>query len=290
MKINSKISMYFALVASMTLTTACGTADIRVDSIKNGEINPADRAKGLALLNKVYDAAGGLERYKSFGSVQVKFRDDWSKAPAPARWLFMEYEKHNQLTKLDALVNAMGNSRMEYLEGPQKGHVWGVRDGRFWLQKNAAGSPVYKFDMGKQLFVENVEFYLGFPFYLNSADQVLYLDQVSFEKRPHHRVFLSWKTFKPQKDLDQWIIWIDADTNRISQMKFTVRKSASFITGVYYVDEYKTVQGLTIPVKLSARFNAKDPDPVHTYHFQEVRFFKDKRLNEILPAASAAHR
>ena len=272
-----------ATTIALSVFVSCGTADIRPDALKAGSPSAADQAKGRALLQQVFTASGGLELYRSFGSVRAEFRDDWSTAPAPARWLFMEYDEDDHPTRLDARVNAMGNARMEFLAGPQQGEVWGVQDARrFWTQAPGQ-APEFKDDVGRQLFVENVEFYLGFPFYLNSADQVTYLDEVEFEGKPHDRLFLSWNTFEPQKHVDQWIVWIDRETKRIKQMQFTVRPSGQSIVGVYYVEEYKTIQGLTIPVKLAARFNAEDPDAVHTYDFYDVRYYKEARLAEILP-------
>ncbi|MCR9141001.1 MAG: hypothetical protein NXI24_01930 [bacterium] len=274
-----------SILAAFALTTiACGTADIRPESLKNGEPSANSVAKGRAILERVFAASGGLDNWKKYASVRAKFRDDWSTAPAPAKWLFMEYEEHNLPIQLDAVLGTFGNSRMTFLDGPEKGDVWGVVDAeRFYTIDAGKKTPVFAEHGGRQLFLQNAEFFISFPFYLESADQVTHLEEVDFEGKPHDLIFLSWKTFAPQPDIDQWQIWVDQATGLITQIKFTVRDTAPFIEGVYYFREYRKVGEFTMPRKADARFSEDDAAAVHTYDFYEIEFLTEARTAEIIP-------
>lgn len=287
----NNLSLLFAIVSSFALVNACMTADIRPDRMR-ATINPADVTKGRAIVKKAFEAHGGLERWKSFGSVSATVQDDWRPAPAPAKWMFMEYDGEGDIVKmkLDAIVGRFGNSRIEFLNGPEKGEIWGVVDAkRFYLKLPSEGSaPQFQTAESKQFLLQNIEFFPGVPFYLQSADQVAFIDEVLFDGRPHDRVLMSWHTFEPQSDLDQYIVWFDRETGLISQLQFTVRDAANWAVGVYYIDRYETIQGLVVPTKFSARFSADDPDPIHQYTYEDVRFHKERRLSEILPAGDDA--
>ncbi len=278
-----KLPSIGAALAVAALLTGCFTADIRPDVVKNGVTEEA-RQKGRQLLERSFAAAGGLEQWKSYGSVEARFRDDWSMAPAPAKWLFMEYAEDNHLTAIDAKIGEMGNSRMEFLEGPEKGVVWGVTGGdRYYEIETAQRAPKFIDNPQRELVVENVEFFLGFPFYLASADQVAHLGEVELDGRKHDLVFLSWGTFAPQADVDQWQVWFDQETGLITQMEFTVRPMGKSLTGVYFVTEWQDVQGLKLPRVLSANFAADDPSPVHIYTISDVVLHRDARTAVIAP-------
>ncbi|MBV6654912.1 MAG: hypothetical protein KI786_14200 [Mameliella sp.] len=60
-------------------------------------------------------------------------------------------------------------------------------------------------------------------------------------------VIASWNTVSPQKEIDQYIIWIDAASKRIVKVDYTVRDAYKFVTGgAYYKSMSKIYRALKI--------------------------------------------
>ncbi len=84
-------------------------------------------------------------------------------------------------------------------------------------------------------------------------------------------VLASWETTKPQRKIDQYLIWIDRETKRICKLEYTIREVMSFITGAVYYNDYKDYNGIILPSSLPIESNLVKNGYMHEMRIKSFR-------------------
>lgn len=266
--------MHYIYTLILLLFMGCGTADIRPDSMKE---SPPKEAQAEQLVRSM-EKAHGIEEWRRYNFMQAYAYDEWFnilfyKIAAP-------YTENPENVFVSAYTHEFPTSRVELLAGKNKGETW-VAEGEMLYRKSPGKEADSWNYMDKGLFASFVH---GFPIWPNvafifqSADKFAYLGEESVDGRLHHKVFVSWGTFEPHKEIDQWILWIDAETSVLKRVWFTIRAAGKGQEGGYVIRKTKAVQGMVIPVEVDAHLKF-DKDPLHTYVYRDVVFSKRKRVS-----------
>ena len=223
-------TLIVAALFSMLSIGCAGLKDIRPDDYQRAP-TPAEVAEGKRILDEMAETLGSAS-FKSSGVYRAQVSDDWSIATLPFS-LFRPWKTQNQKFEI---VQPVGTKdfRIVFLNGPDKGNGWGaVGDDNFRSeQENVSAS-----DDKVRFAAAAVGYLLQMPHTINDATFVQSLGQAVHEGKTYNKVLASWKSGAPQDDLDQYILWVDAETQRPRFVEFTIRGGGkSFSTTVSYGD------------------------------------------------------
>ena len=114
--------------------------DIRTEKMLQTGVTTLTVEKGRAILAAAIEAHGGQERWKTHGVAAVTMTDEW---PNPVfRAVLMPWKQNNQLMRAHYLLGA-DVSRIEFLEGPSQGEIWGIQNWATYKQKPGVTRPIF---------------------------------------------------------------------------------------------------------------------------------------------------
>jgi len=226
--------------------------------------SPATEQQGREWLRKASDAQGGAE-FAEHRVASLWLRDTWPSWLL--RSLVMPWPTNSHLLRQDIAVGT-DTSRLTFAEGKEKGTGWGIQnwvtyrfgpDGIVWDPVDDADSTI-KFWLPTNAY---------FPFAawrLQEATYVRYLGAEEVNGRTLHRVFATWGDEPVVPDVDQYIVYIDAKTERIAYLRYTVKDMSESITGLMRYDDYRAVGKLVLPFSMRVVGSmADDASVVHAY-------------------------
>ena len=88
----------------------------------------------------------------------------------------------------------------------------------------------------------------------------------------HHLVIASWRTVQPQKDIDQYLLWINADSGLLDMVQFTIRDVAGWMEGTAKYTYFVHDNGLTLPSHVRIERGPPGSKLLHQMIFSDYRF------------------
>ncbi len=259
---------FMALVLSAIVN--CGTADIRTDKIKNG-VSASNERKALDIYAKVIEAHGGQEAHTKLRKGTFLFKDTWH--GTLTKWVWMEWDDNGASYRMNFDPQKFGNTSIEFLEGDERGKVWGTHNEKFYIIPAGEETKNFDDDIDKRIFNDTLEYMAILPFHIQNADKWAYVDDVQENSQNYHRIMASWGTLEPQANFDQWILYVNKANYRIDAVLFTVRDAANFIKAVYLLKDYKKINGVYLPHKMDALLGTDlDASSVHTFEIRDAAF------------------
>lgn len=262
-----------ALCALCLSLGACGggLADIRPDALKvDGAPTSQQSERGRAIIERMA-RAHGIDTWKTFNFMTATSEDEWFNAFFYA--VAAPYTENPERARVASYIHQFPHARVEFLAGENASEVWTVK-GRA-LKRRKASEDVESFEQKDDAlfaaFAHNFLLWPNVPFHMATADQWAYLDTKSWEGRTFERVLLSWKTLKPQADIDQWIVWVNTSTHLMERVEFTIRLSGEGQLGVYNLRGFKDVQGMKVAHVYEGLLELED-EPLHTYTYSDIEF------------------
>lgn len=154
---------------------------------------------------------------------------------------------------LDYIPNTF-NGQLTILTGEQKAVCWGIQSGQTYKKEDGQKIiPENNNDM--KFWIPTYQYFIEFPSRIQEATALKYIGAKIIDGAKTEGVLASWETVNPQKDIDQYIIWIDTTTKRIVKIEYTVREMYKFVSGAAYFKNYKNYNGLILPSELPVESN-----------------------------------
>ncbi len=277
----------FAFIGIVTLIYSfLPWADLRPDALRTATIDPALERAGRAILERA-TRAHGFDAIRAHQTMSITARDTWvsdSWWPEPAQRL-----------RSDRILGTF-TSRVELLGGPEDGHVRGIQN---WHPYRTApgGKPQFRdADQMIEFYLPTLHYFDELPFRLSGAEIVLDAGEATIEGKRYLRVFATWQTHEPGEHADQYILWIDPDTNLVRKATYTVRDGTRmspaimvplmrFIAvGTMHYKDYRDVDGVMIPftqyVTLGTAEKTKLPLDSNYFHMLEVEDVRFDAVDE----------
>ncbi len=253
----------------MLVSVACGTADLRPDGFTADQppLPLADEAR--TLLQRAANAAG-LSAWQQKRTSGVIMRDEWALPLATSLGLA---PWDGQLLRF-RYANGTFDGQFTWLDGDRRDDVAGLQAGATYAGR-VGDAPSFENDDNIRFFVGAFVYLNELPFRLLDAPVVAQLEDASFAGRPQHRVFATWGRAAPQADVDQYIVWLDAQTLEVTLVEYTLRDQGAFFTGVAHYDQYKTVDGVRVPFRTSVTLSPSEDfaeDYLHQVVFESFAF------------------
>lgn len=257
-----------AALAACALLAGC-SVDLRPERLEAEGVTRESAAEGRAVFARMMAAHGGLDRWRARRNISVEISDTWH------NWLrraaAMPWPENGQRMRLDVRI-ADHAARITFLDGPERGAVWGLVGDRAWV-RGVDGRV--EDDDARRFWVRAFAYFVEMPFRLPEAEVVSYEGTEVIGGRSHHRVFATWRAPEPQDDIDHWIAYVDAETHRLSWVAYTIRELAIVPKGAMRFTAHHEMDGLWLPGALDSFRSPQSDTQNHSVRIFDVRFDVD---------------
>lgn len=236
-----------------------GTVDIRTETAKN-ELN---EKKARVLLEEMANAHqisnwAGLETYS------VLFEDQFYGEMGDMGNPFKEDSVRFLLTYIPNTFDGM----LQFLSGERFGYLWGLQSWKSYIIHPSRGLK-FKNSNDITFWLPTYQYFLEFPFRIQKANALTYAGEQTIDGIDCEGIIASWNTTAPQRDIDQYLVWLDKETKRIVKLEYTIREAYNFLRGAAYFQEYKNFDGIILPTKMPVESNLVEEGFLH-----EMRIFE----------------
>lgn len=272
-------SELLGLLFGSVVTAGCGSSlsacdamvplsDLRPPALVQHGIAPAAEARGRELLRQSA-VAHGSAAFDAHTTWEVVLEDRWSDAPliqrrspwpAGSTWLKLQF------------VAGTSNGRVEFLDGPLQGTIWGrVGDRTYALPPGGPAQWDAAPAMASRL--PTMQFLFAFPQRIQQAPHVAHVGRSELAGRAVDVVFAAWGSVAPDPHADQFLVYLDADDHQVVAMQYTVRKSGRTLLGHRFWSDLRPVEGALVPFFQSSVLEL-DPEaaPVHSFVVRSLAF------------------
>ena len=232
--------------AALALLVGCGTTDLRPDAWANPTGEPAASAqeRGRALLEELAQAHGGVDAWKAGTHTQFVVRDRW---PNPiTRAAACPWPEAGQRIRF-TILSGQDSIRAEFVDGPEKGTAWGIQQWVTYTVPDGQTSPRFEPDSDIWFWLPTIVYFFEAPFRLREGQNVAYLGSEKLGDRTYEKVFVTWGGWQVSGEIDQYVVWMDAQTRRLAYLEYTVRDFGASMKGTVAYSKYTDVGGLLAP-------------------------------------------
>ncbi len=265
MKINN--FLFWVLVGIGMLSFQSCLSDLRPKEFRTDErFTAASHEKAVSLLN-TYAERSGLSKWKTVKTYQVDYADNFygtfGKLANPFK------DKKNNFKLRYVPMKSKGNLR--FSSGSEKGMVWGYDEGTTYTKTDRNAQAEIKKSKKITFWLPTYQYFIEFPFRITNADVIYHVGERKYGLQVYDLILVSWKTHKPQKNLDQYLIWINQSTGLVDKLQYTIRDQAGILKGTAIIDEYQDYNGIKLPSLFKVYSKEDSTKPVHIMRLYNFR-------------------
>lgn len=194
-------------------------ADLRPDTL--GQTPTAEQqAEGRRLLMRMVETVGGPDALdEAFaGSVTARVRDTWHSRPTMA---FMGTgDWSGQTVELTFQTDHGHPIELAFLEGARQGDRWMWGPDGTSQTPSAAGEAS---DWALHFWTTTYRYFTFMPHLLPDAELVASAGAVTLDGTTYDRVYLTWGSWEPSADVDQYVLWLARPTGTLAFAQYTIR-------------------------------------------------------------------
>jgi len=244
------VGLALLLVAAYGWVAMQGWADLRTPQVVAAADDPVQAARGRLFLRGAAERQG-LAAWRAHRTQNLVAVDRWQRQgpwwPAP-----------EQRFRSERLLGTF-TSRVELLDGPGRGEIWGIQSWAPYKIPAAGGEPLWADDPAIRFYLPTLQYFDELPFRLLEAPLAIAAGSGEYRGRAHDRVFVTWGGSEPHAEHDQYDVWIDRDSGLISAVRYTVRDAVGFSgpvmrplvrflgAGTIHFEDYREVAGVLVP-------------------------------------------
>ncbi len=241
-------------------------SDIRTDVAKSSGAAEINLNKGKDLLAnihtgqspaawegiEVYELTLGDEFFGLMGSIASPFPD--KKMTAQAMYAPGSYD-----------------GKLTFNSGKLKGETWGIQSWKTYTQENG-GKAVFDKHKKATFWVPTYQYFIELSARIQNATIISYAGEQVFNGETYDLVYATWKSQEPQKDIDQYMVWINQKTKMMDLVEFTVRDAFGGTTGVaFYEDLQEVTEGLLLPKQISIKTKKENDGLLHQMKLSDFK-------------------
>ncbi len=247
---------------------SCKTADLRTVEVRSG----IDEQRGKSLLAEMAKAHA-LPNWDRVETYSLHLTDEFT-------GMMGAFSNPFPKNKADFHFQAIPNtftSKVKFLDGKWENNIWGMQS---WRTYSGTALDIHRFDDKND---KNIEFWLPtYQYFIEIPSRVFEADVISFagertlDGNTYNLVFVTWKSSTPQRDVDQYMLWIDQETHVLRQIQYTVRDKFRWIHATLNYTLYETHEGMLIPVEMN--INLLGPHKMKTLHRIKIEDFEVNKV------------
>lgn len=252
-------------------------ADIRPAGLRAPTVEgEAAAARSLAAVRQAHGAAS----WSRSQTMEVVFYDDWPFALT--RIALAPWSEPRQKIR-GRLLRRSWTTELELLDGHDRGERWGLQSWNAW-RAAPDSDPSFESSWLVSTVVAGLRYFLELPLPQDTATFVQTASSAEVAGKTYERLYVTWNRSEPQRDFDQYLLWIDPDSGLVARVDFTVRALSGFAVARARFEDYHDVGG----VKLASRITIDGvlPTghtlPIHTLEV-ESRHFDEFEVAAIRP-------
>ncbi len=253
------------LIASL-LVSGC-LADIRPAFVKDPSNDSIFlERKGRALLSDVANAYG-FHMWQYVNRYELDFEDEFKGLMGK---MVNPYNSNPQ--KMTLSFNARNtDGKMDFAEPIKKYASWIYENGKASVI-NASGESVSKQQKKAKFWIPTYQYFIEFPFKIQEANTVTYAGTAPFEGEDYELVLASWNSVAPQKDIDQYLLWIHPESKQVRLVEFTIREQAGFAKGMVLFNDLIEKNGILFPQRITSKQDKDKGTWLHEMRMSDIRF------------------
>lgn len=267
------------LLLLLSAASGCGSANLWPPGT---ETRSEAETEGQRWLKLAYEAHGGRALVRG-APVSVWLRDRWP------NWFFrvlaMPWPENNQRMRHD--VRALTDDlRLTFVGGPKDGTGWGIQS---WVtyQFGPEGldfDPVDQPNETIKFWLPTNVYFLFLPWRIQEASFVQDLGAVEIEGRGYRQVFATWGEGPVQAGVDQYVLYIDAETHLLGYVRYTVKDMGDSFEGLLAYRDIRQVGPLRLAYQMDIIDEYADPSPtLHGYLVEKVELAPDLETGWLKP-------
>ena len=171
---------------------------------------------------------------------------------------------------------------MEFLDGKKQGEIWGFMNDRTY-RLLPDGTHMTNENKHIRFWVPTIQYFIEFPLRILEADTMAYAGEREYNGATYDVILASWQTLAPQKEIDQYLIWINRTSGLIELLQYSVRDYFQWYRGTSVFEEFRNYDGVLIPTSIPVYAKQPGKSKVHHMRFADFRFLD----NDDLPEAGA---
>lgn len=153
--------------------------------------------------------------------------------------------------------------QLKITNGDEQGPIWGINNGQTYTL-DEGGELTIENDLAILFWLPTYQYFIEFPWRIQEATSFQYMGNHEINGQDCEGVLASWNTVEPQRDIDQYIIWISKESKRIVKIEYTIRDMYPFLTGAASFEGYKTFDGILLPTEFPVESNLVSNGLLHT--------------------------
>jgi len=230
-----------------------GTADLRNETANN---NPNEK-RAKALLQEM-GKAHGIANWKNINTYSAEFEDVFFGTLGANSHGYAE----DSVQFLLKYIPKTYDGKLTFLSGDKKGLSWGIQSWKSYFSTEGNG---YKFkeDADIIFWLPTYQYFIEFPLRIQNANSFAYAGEAEIDGKTCEGIIASWNTIEPQREIDQYLIWLDKKTKRIVKLEYTVREMYNFLKGAAYFQDYKNYDGIILPSSMPVESNLQEEGFLH---------------------------
>ena len=256
-----------ALLIAVGLFAWYAPIDIRPDGFS--EVTPESAAAGARRLAALREAHGA-DAWEPYRTMEVVFVDEWPFAPT--RIALNPWAEPAQRVRAKLLKRSW-TTEFELLDGEERGDRWGLQSWKTW-KATPEGEPVFDDSWLVAVTVAGLRYFIELPFVQDTATVVADAGPAEWNGKRYERLYVTWKTHEPQREYDQYVLWIDPDTGLVARVDFTIRALAGAAAARATFRDYRSHQGAWFPseIVIDGVLPTGHTLPVHTIRIEDVQW------------------
>ena len=261
----------------MVLSSSC-LSDLRTKQFRDeSNYSEENRQKGMEILDR-FAATCGATEWKNIQVYEVDFTDDFFGLKGKLANPYAE--KSNRFRLRYVPGQALGE--LKFTIGKQKSFRWAYQEDQQYTLNPTETKAVAKKNKKIKFWLPTYQYFVEFPFRIRDAELIYYMEERKYGLNMYDLVFVSWRSPKPQKTLDQYIIWVNRSTGFADKIQYTIRDQSGILKGTAIIDEYRNYNGIFLPRIWKVYLNEKSTRPLHIMRLLNLRTnsFSSKELTE----------
>ena len=234
-----------SLVVATTSLGACVLADVRPEAAV--EIGPEELSAGHALVQQMEVTHGGADAWLGSTLVASDATDTWRNGMF--RRVFTAFPQNEQDFRFSFEPGSGFESELTMVGGRRDGLT--VRISGEDTARIEPDGRVRDRDRKYDLFYgAAIQYLMELPFRAGEADIIAHAGSTEIEEHSYDVLFVSWSDGTPDRDYDQYVLYLDPETSRLAFAEYTVRAAFKNTHGWMAYRDYTEVDGLLVPTRM----------------------------------------
>jgi hypothetical protein len=275
-----------ALLILISITLQSCMADMRTVMIKREGITPMNESKGKTIIKNTWEKHGfaKLANHKVYSLIAD---DTWKGMMGK---MGKPWPDAKSKLKLKYAINTF-DSQVEFMDGRKENSIAGLQSWQYYEQEQQKGIEFIEYNKRIAFGLSAYQYFFEMLDRLKRAPIISYAGEKKFNDTLYDLIFITWQDPEPHMGHDQYLLWINKDTQLLEYAVYSLRENYLKMPGykAFYgsikFDDYKNIDGILIPHKQTVFLNEPSKKDKRHLHQLIVKDFKfdDFDINELYP-------